>query len=36
MKYRLESRTFESLHNTLNLPTFQRGLVWSNNQKKSL
>lgn len=34
MKYRIDSRTFESLHKTLKLPTFQRGLVWSNSQKK--
>ncbi|WP_275113043.1 DUF262 domain-containing protein [Staphylococcus equorum] len=30
----METRTFEELQNKLKLPTFQRALVWSNNQKK--
>lgn len=34
MGYRIETRTFEELQNKLKLPTFQRALVWSNNQKK--
>lgn len=33
--YRIETRTFEELQGKLNLPNFQRALVWSNNQKKS-
>lgn len=34
MGYRIETRTFEELQGKLNLPNFQRALVWSNNQKK--
>ncbi|WP_323714369.1 DUF262 domain-containing protein [Mammaliicoccus sciuri] len=34
MGYRIETRTFEELQGKLKLPTFQRALVWSNNQKQ--
>ncbi|HFO0891892.1 TPA: DUF262 domain-containing protein [Staphylococcus aureus] len=34
MGYRIETRTFEELEGKLKLPTFQRALVWSNNQKQ--
>ncbi|RIN98055.1 DUF262 domain-containing protein, partial [Mammaliicoccus sciuri] len=34
MGYRIETRTFEELEGKLKLPTFQRALVWSQNQKQ--
>lgn len=34
MGYRIDTRTFEELQGKLKLPTFQRALVWSNNQKQ--